>query len=150
MLGMAARAACRARLLGFIKCLGLAGWRRTFWGLRMKFRKLVATVVMAAVFFWTPSVFPAKALPGSIGCGISSPAWLSADTAFAGTSGALGIPCPTPSSPTPWPVIILGLGVVSLMANAAIVSQTQCRELTLQEAYSSFFLPFFGIVLNQH
>jgi len=36
------------------------------------------------------------------------------------------------------------------MANAAIVSQTQCRELTLQEAYSSFFLPFIGIVFDQH
>ena len=74
--------------------------------------------------------------------------WLTADTAFAGVPTI--IPCPTPTAPTPWPVIILGAGVVSLMANAAIVSQTQCRELTLQEAYSSFFLPFIGIVFDQH
>jgi hypothetical protein len=115
----------------------------------MKFRKLVATVVMAAVFFWTPSIFPARAFPS--GCGLIPVGsnWLSADTAFAGINTA-PIPCPTPSSPTPWPVIVIGAGVVSLILNAAIVSQSQCRELTLQEAYSSFFLPFFGIVLNRH
>src|SRR5271169_5009340 len=118
------------------------------WGLRMKLRKLIATVVMAALFFWTPSVLPVRATGILIGCGTVSVTWLSADTAFAG--GAIApVPCPT-SGPTPWPVIILGAGVVSLMANAAIVSQTQCRELTLQEAYSSFFLPFIGIVFDQH
>ena len=114
----------------------------------MKLRKLIATIVMAALFFWTPSVFPAKAVPGFIGCGLINPVWIPADTAFAGAPPA-PIPCPT-SGPTPWPVIILGAGVVSLITNAAIVSQTQCRELTLQEAYSSFFLPFIGIVFDQH
>jgi len=115
----------------------------------MKLRKLVATVVMAAVFFWTPSIFPARAFPS--GCGLIPVGfnWLSADTAFAGFNAA-PIPCPTPSSPTPWPVIILGAGVVSLILNAAIVSQTQCRELLQQEALTSLFLPFFGIALNQH
>ncbi len=137
------------RLAEAYKCMGLTGWRRTFWGLRMKFRKLVATVVMAAVFFWTPSVFPTKAVAAFIGCGHINPAWIPADTAFAGIPIA-PIPCPTPSSQTPWPVIVLGAGVVSLILNAAIVSQTQCRELTLHEAYSSFLLPFLGIVLNQH
>ena len=116
----------------------------------MKFRKLIATVVMAALFFWTPSVFPVRAAGIGIGCGIFSGAWLSADTAFAGGVGSLAIPCPTPSSPTPWPVIILGAGVVSVILNAAIVSQTQCRELTQQEAFTSLFLPFFGIAMNQH
>jgi hypothetical protein len=113
----------------------------------MKLRKFIATVIMAALFFWTPSVLPVRASGILIGCGLINPVWIPADTAFA---GVLALPCPTPSSPTPWPVIVLGAGVVSLILNAAIVSQTQCRELTLQEAYSSFLLPFFGIVLNQH
>ncbi len=113
----------------------------------MKFRKLIATVVMAALFFWTPSFLPARA--GIYGCGLVPTVWLTADTAFAGALPA-PIPCPTPSSPTPWPVIVLGAGVMSLILNAAIVSQTQCRELMLQEAYSSFFLPFIGIAFDQH
>ena len=113
----------------------------------MKLRKLIDTVVMAALFFWTPSFLPARA--GINGCGLVPTGWLTADTAFAGITVPL-IPCPTPSSPTPWPVIILGAGVVSLILSAAIVSQAQCRELTQQEAFTSLFLPFFGIALNQH
>ena len=114
----------------------------------MKLRKVVATITIAALFFWAPSTIPVKAVFAGP-CGVGA-VWLTADTAFAGAVGSLALPCPTPSSPTPWPVIILGAGVVSLMANAAIISQTQCRELTLQEAYSSFFLPFLGIVFDQH
>jgi hypothetical protein len=112
----------------------------------MKLRKIVATITIAVLFFWAPSTFPVKAF--FVGpCGVGA-VWLTADTAFA--ANGIPLPCPNPTAPTPWPVIILGAGVVSLMANAAIVSQTQCRELTLQEAYSSFFLPFIGIVFDQH
>jgi hypothetical protein len=34
--------------------------------------------------------------------------------------------------------------------NGTIVSQTQCREPTSQEAAASIFLPFIGMAFNQH
>src|ERR1035441_6577410 len=111
----------------------------------MKLRKIVATITIAALFFWAPSAIPVKALNvGPCGVGV---VWLSADTAFASTF----IPCPTPTptGPTPWVPIVIAAGVVSIMLNALIVSQTQCRELTSQEAWSSFLLPFIAIALNQ-
>jgi len=110
----------------------------------MKLCKIVATITIAALFFWAPSAIPVKAV-GPVGpCGAFS--WLTADTAFA---GVIVIPCPTAAAPTPWVPIVLGAGVVSVMLNALIVSKTQCRELMTNEALSSFFLPFIGIALNQ-
>jgi hypothetical protein len=110
----------------------------------MKLRKIVATITIAALFFWAPSAIPVKAVP--VGpCGIGA-FWLTADTAFA----SVPLPCPPiPAGPTPWPVIVIGAAVVSVILNAAIVSNTQCRELTQQEALSSLLLPFIGIAMNQ-
>lgn len=59
------------------------------------------------------------------------------------------IPCPVQPTTTPWTAIIMGASVVSVMINAAIVHQTQCRELTFQEAYASMSLPFVGWLFNQ-
>jgi hypothetical protein len=112
----------------------------------MKLRKIVATITIAALFFWAPSAIPVKAVTIGGPCGIPV-TWLTADTAFASPPPV--IPCPVPTAQTPWIPIVIGAGVVSVILNAAIVSQTQCRELTLQEAYSSFFLPFIGIVFDQ-
>jgi hypothetical protein len=106
----------------------------------MKLRKIEATIMIAALFFWAPSAIPVKAF--IVPCGV---VWLSADTAFAGVI----VPCPTPTAPTPWPVIVLGASVVSVILNAAIVSNTQCRELTQQEALSSLLLPFIGFAFNK-
>jgi hypothetical protein len=36
----------------------------------------------------------------------------------------------------PWPVWLLGGGVASLMLRAAYVYRTQCRELTVEEAFT--------------
>jgi hypothetical protein len=36
------------------------------------------------------------------------------------------------------------------MLNAAIVWNTQCRELSLNEAVTSAFLPLIGIAFDQH
>jgi hypothetical protein len=114
-------------------------------GTVMKLRKIVATITIAALFFWAPSAIPVRAT-GIGPCGIGA-VWLTADTAFA--QGVI-IPCPvTPTSPTPWPVIVIGASVVSVILNAIIISNTQCRELTQQEAISSIFLPFIGIAMNQ-
>ena len=115
----------------------------------MSFRKIVTTAIIAAIFFWVPTVIPVRALPASgVGCGVIPTVWLPTDTAFAGT--ALVVPCPPIHTPIPWVVIIFGGSVVSVILNAAIVSKTQCRELTQQEAWSSAFLPFIGILFNQN
>jgi len=62
----------------------------------------------------------------------------------------LVVPCPVQIQPTttPWAPIVMGASVVSVMINAAIIYQTQCRELTFQEAYAST-LPVIGWLFNQ-
>jgi hypothetical protein len=102
---------------------------------------------MAALFFWAPSALPARAV--AIGpCGFGPYAWLSADTAFAGVY--VPPPCPITHALTPWAVIAAGASATSVILNAIIVSNSQCRELTRQEALSSNLLPFIGIAFNQH
>src|SRR5271165_4765901 len=115
-------------------------------GAAVKFRKTVSTAIIAGMFFWAPSVIPVRAST-SIGCGIPL-AWTTMDTAFAGVQGE--IPCPPVHTPLPWVVILFGAAAVSVILNAAIVSHTQCRELSQQEAWSSIFMPFLGIAFNQH
>ena len=83
----------------------------------------------------------------STNCGFFTDNWRTADTADAGVPF---IPCPVAAGPKPWIVLGLGAGVISLMLNAAIVAHTECRELALNEAYASLFLPFLGLALNQH
>jgi len=46
------------------------------------------------------------------------------------------------SSGAPWPVWTLGLGVVSIMARAAYVYRTECRELTGAEAFGGMVGPW--------
>ena len=117
----------------------------------MNFRKIVSTIIIAAMFFWAPSFVPATAT-GFIGCGYLTGTMklMPTDTAFAGM-GVTPMPCPPPAHPPiPWVGIIFGASVVSVILNAAIISQTQCRELTMQEAWRSVFLPFIGIAFNQN
>jgi hypothetical protein len=53
------------------------------------------------------------------------------------------------SAATPWAVIGLAFSVVSVMVNAAVIGHTQCREMTVQEAWTSALLPFAGMLFNQ-
>jgi hypothetical protein len=53
----------------------------------MKIRKIVSTIVIAALLFWAPSFIPARA--SVAGCGVPV-AWRSIDTAYADAI----IPCP--------------------------------------------------------
>jgi len=53
------------------------------------------------------------------------------------------------STMTVVPVIAGMVVVASVILNAAIVSQTQCRQLTQQEAFNSILLPLLGIALNR-
>jgi len=119
----------------------------------MTLRKIVATIAMAAVFFWAPSLIPLPVTQAPVRvaaafgpCGIPVVTWQTADTAQA--TPPLAMPC-VGSTPSPWPVIAIGAGVVSIMINGIIVAQTQCRELTSSEAMASFFLPFLGMAFNQ-
>ncbi len=121
----------------------------------MKIRKVIATVTLAALFFWTPSLVPVSLAPAPVRvalitapCGFSVVNWRTADTANAAPQPF--IPCPVGTGPKPWVVVGIGAGIISVILNAAIVSHTECRELSLNEAYASFFLPFVGLALNQH
>ncbi|MGD0561992.1 MAG: hypothetical protein ABSA66_02795 [Roseiarcus sp.] len=113
-------------------------------GGNMRIRKLVAVLATASLAFWTPSIIPVKAF--SMGCGLTTE-YRTIDTAFA-TAAPVIIPCPTPHTPSPWPVVAVLVGTASVMLNAAIVWNTQCRELTSQEAMTSAFLPLIGIALD--
>jgi len=39
--------------------------------------------------------------------------------------------------------------VVSVMVNAVVIGQSQCREMTVQEAWTSAMLPFAGMPFNE-
>ena len=109
----------------------------------MKIRKLVAILATAMLAFWTPSVVPVKAFYDG-GCGFRAAKleFQTIDTAYAGA-----LPCPVGHS-SPWPAVTVIVGVVGVMTNAAWVWHTQCRELTSQEAMTSTFLPFIGIIFD--
>ncbi|MGD0561993.1 MAG: hypothetical protein ABSA66_02800 [Roseiarcus sp.] len=112
----------------------------------MRIRKLVAVLATASLAFWTPSIIPVKAVTNVIlPCGVEAGQYQTIDTAYA---GALIVPCPTSHAPSPWPVVAVFVGTFSVMLNAAIVWNTQCRELTSQEAMTSAFLPLIGIALD--
>lgn len=89
----------------------------------MTLRKAIAIITLAAAFAWAPA---AHAVQNHV---------MSAGVA---------------SQSSPWPVLVVGLSATSVILNGAIVGQTQCRELTQQEATASIFLPFFGMAFNAH
>ncbi len=110
----------------------------------MRIRKWVALAATASIAFWTPSVVPVKAYP--TGCGIRLGSYRTIDTAYA---GGPGIPCPTgQGGGSPWPAVTVIVGAVGVMINAIYIWNTQCRELTSQEAVTSTFLPLIGMVFD--
>ncbi len=110
----------------------------------MRIRRLIAVLATAALAFWTPSIMPAKAVYLG-GCGVPVILYHTIDTACA----SVPLPCPS-HAPSPWPAVAIIIGTASVMLNAAIVWNTQCRELTSQEAMTSAFLPLVGIALDAH
>ena len=110
----------------------------------MKIRKLVAVVATASLAFWAPSIIPVKAYVGN-GCGVELDWYQTADTAFA---DGVVVPCPTGHGGSPWPAVTEIVGVVGVMVNAIYIWNTQCRELTRQEAMTSTFLPFIGMAFD--
>ena len=108
----------------------------------MRIRKWVAVAATAAIAFWTPSVVPVKATV--VGCGVETHnEFRTIDTAYAAIH-----PCPVGHGPSPWPAVVVIVGVVGVLANAAYVWNTQCRELSSQEAWVSTFLPFIGMAFD--
>jgi hypothetical protein len=104
----------------------------------MKARKLVTLLMIASLFYWVPTIIPARAL---VPCG-SVASWMT-DTAYA----AAVTPCP--SHAKPWSPFAIIAGAASVILNAVYISKTQCRELTQQEAMASGFLPFVGYLWNK-
>jgi hypothetical protein len=107
----------------------------------MRIRKWVAIAATASVAFWTPSVVPIKAYAS---CGYSKIEFRTIDTAYA-------TPCPVPvghGGGSPWPAVTVIVGVVGVMVNAIYIWNTQCRQLTSQEAAISTFLPFIGMAFD--
>ena len=108
----------------------------------MRIRRWVALATTASIAFWTPSIVPVKAFPTR--CGVPVGSYRTVDTAFA-TEGF--IPCPVHGS-SPWPAVVIIVGVVGVITNAAWIWHTQCRELSSQEAMTSTFLPFIGMAFD--
>jgi hypothetical protein len=108
----------------------------------MRIRKAIAIAATATLAFWTPSIITVKA---GVGCGVTY--YHTIDTAFAYVGP---VPCPGNAPVHPWPAIAVIVGAAGVMLNAAIVWNTQCRELTTQEAVTSAFLPLIGIAFDAH
>jgi hypothetical protein len=94
----------------------------------MRIRRHLAVLAAAALAFWAPSIVPTPA-GGDHG----------ADTAYAHSVW---------HSWAPWPAVYVFAGAASVMANAAYVWHTQCRELSSQEAMTSTFLPIVGVAFD--
>jgi hypothetical protein len=113
-------------------------------GAFMRSRKLVAVLAAASLAFWAPSIVPIKA---GIGQGFAE--YRTIDTAYA-VAPPPPVPAfyPTSHAASPWPVVAVFVATASVMLNAAIVWNTQCRELTLSEAATSAILPLVGIAFD--
>ncbi len=115
------------------------------------FGKSLAVLAAAGLMLVAPTVIPqfpnhsANAL--IVRCGVPA-----ATGSFGSAYAAAGIfPCPAPASAgSPWPVVVVFVGVASVIVNAAYIWNTQCRELTSDEAMTSTFLPFVGIALDKN
>jgi hypothetical protein len=108
----------------------------------MRIRKWVALAATAGLAFWTPSIVPIKAYAT---CVVDS-GYRTIDTAYAS-------PCPVVGGGghglgSPWPAVTVIVGVVGVMVNAIYIWNTQCRQLTSQEAVTSTFLPFIGMAFD--
>jgi hypothetical protein len=106
--------------------------------------------------FWAPSILPAKAALGVLpGCGrwfLAPPVLAPAPTvAIAEPIMRRLVVCPSPAHATaPYAPFAVVAGAASIMLNAAIVWNTQCRQLSLDEAMTLAFLPLIGIAFDQH
>jgi hypothetical protein len=103
----------------------------------MKLRKIVSTVLVAAMLFFAPSVIPSM-IPvradGVVECGLAT-GWLPTDTAFAQPAIT---PCPVPTGHAHTPVapwVVIGCAG-SIVLSALAANFWNNRQLTTAEAWT--------------
>jgi hypothetical protein len=108
----------------------------------MKVRKVVSTVLIAAMLFFAPSMIPVRA--GAPGLPCLPVTWVPIDAAFA---PPLGIPCP-PLQPTHgyipawfWAAFACP---ASIIFAGAVANFRDNRQLTYAEAWTCGLLYWFG------
>jgi hypothetical protein len=110
----------------------------------MNFRKIVSTILIAAMLFFAPSMIPARAVGAFGPCGgiIKGLVLLPTDTAFA--QGV--IPCPVPGGgvhvPT-WLWVAMACPA-SIILSGAVANFRDNRQLTYQEAWTCGLLYWFS------
>lgn len=105
----------------------------------MRFRQIVSTILIGAIFFFAPSMVPLKAVKAAsvppCGTVIAPVAWLPIDSAFAGPSIRTA-PCPVGHSHTPaWPWVVIGCAG-SIVLSALVANFRDNRQLTTPEAWT--------------
>jgi len=114
-----------------------------------KLKRVIATFAIGGLLSAAPAFVP---LPQNKLTKVAGPICGAVVTRAIDSANAFPfIPCPVQvqTTTTPWAAIISGASVVSVIINAAIIHQTQCRELTFQEAFTSMSLPVIGWFFNQ-
>jgi len=103
-------------------------------GANMKLRKIVSTILIAAMLFFAPSLIPSmeRARAIMIPCGVH-PSMLTIDTAFA---GGAPIPCPLPPKYVPawwWAAFACP---ASIILSGLVANYRDHRQLTTAEAWT--------------
>ncbi len=102
--------------------------------MRKQFRKIVSTILIAAMMFFIPTVIPSVIPARAFTC--VDELWLPTDTAFA------QVPCTTTPQPATshghvpaWPWVVIGCAG-SIVVSALAANFWQNRQLTTPEAWT--------------
>ncbi len=107
----------------------------------MNIRKIVSTILIAAMLFFGPSMIPARAL---ITCGSTIIDWLPTDTAFAGGGIPPIIPCPPVPMHAPAWLWVAFACPASIILSGMVANFKDHRQLTYWEAWTCGLLYWFG------
>jgi hypothetical protein len=108
----------------------------------MKIRKIISTILIAAMLFFAPSMIPVRA--AGILCGVSvTSELLPLDTAFAAPP-AIIIPCPPVAMHAPAWLWIAFACPASIILSGAVANFKDHRQLTYWEAWTCGLLYWFG------
>ncbi len=99
---------------------------------QMSLRKIVSTILIAAMLFFGPSMIPARAF---VTCGISVTGMLPLDTAFAAPAPII-IPCPPVAMHAPAWLWIAFACPASIILSGAVANFKDHRQLTYWEAWT--------------
>jgi hypothetical protein len=108
--------------------------------MNLNLRKIVSTILIAAMLFFGPSMIPVRAI--GIPCGIQTiTGLLPLDTAFAQT---LIIPCPPVAMHLPAWWWVAFACPASIILSGAVANFKDHRQLTYWEAWTCGLLYWFG------